>query len=98
MIKQDDRTAEQKETHTLAVVGTDSFLSGWGHAANGASYAGWACIPDDLKRVEEWVESRGDMKRVRIVLANDYNPSSVHCVHFHLYVVGPEHPALRNGG
>ena len=27
---QDDRTPEQKATHTILIIGTDSFMSGWG--------------------------------------------------------------------
>jgi len=38
----DDRTTDQHATHRLAVIGTDSFMSGWGGAEGGASYAGWA--------------------------------------------------------
>ena len=40
MIFQDDRTPEQKKTHTLIVLATDRFMSGWGMAKNGVSYAG----------------------------------------------------------
>ena len=88
----DDRTREQKQTHGWIVVGTDSFMSGWGKASGGASYAGWACRWEDVNKVERWVESRSEMKRVRIV-GSDYRPrGNGHC---HIYVVGPEHPALR---
>ena len=89
----DDRTTKQKQTHTLAVIGTDSFMSGWGHAQNGLSYAGWACTPDDLDSVERWVRSRSDMKRVRVVSLRDYRPTGA--VHTHIYVVEKNHPALE---
>ncbi|KKN01180.1 hypothetical protein LCGC14_1130210 [marine sediment metagenome] len=87
----DDRTPEQKKTHCVAVVGTDSFMSYWGHARNGLSYAGWACTPDDLNAVESWVRSRSDMKRVRIVSLDGYRPSRA--THTHIYVVDKNHPA-----
>jgi hypothetical protein len=88
----DDRTVEQKKSHSCIVVGTDSFLSGWGRAKNGRSYAGWACRREDLEKVFSWVKNRSDMKRVRIVRCN-YRPSgSGHC---HIYVVNEEHPAIN---
>lgn len=90
MIMQDDRTEEQKQTHTWLIAGTDSFLSGWGKAENGKSVAVWACEPSIRLDVLCWVERRGDMKRVREV-ANDYRPSGQgHC---HIYVVKAGHPA-----
>lgn len=91
-IFKDDRTPEQMKTHTLAVMGTDSFMSGWGDAMDGLSYAGWACTPDDLKHVYAWVRSRSDMKRVRVVTLGGYRPAGA--AHTHIYVVGASHPAL----
>ena len=92
MIFQDDRTEEQRKTHPVVILGTDSFMSGWGKASGGPSYAGWACSPDDMYQVERWIRNRGDMKRVRFV-ARDYRPPSGdgHC---HIYVVGENHPSL----
>lgn len=92
MIYEDDRTREQKRTHVSIIVGTDSFMSGWGQASNGLSYAGWACKPEDRDRVFAWVSSRSEMKRVREVYG-DYRPRG--CVHCHIYVVDPDHPALQ---
>jgi len=89
---QDDRTPEEKTTHSIIVVGTDSFLSGWGEAKGGASYAGWACQYKDLDQVERWVRSRPEMKRVRIV-GNDWRPKGIG--HTHVYVVREKHPALQ---
>jgi hypothetical protein len=83
MITQDDRTEEQKQTHAQAWVGTDPFMSGWGNAENGASFAGWACTYDDQNRCESWVRRRGDMQRVRLVALNGYNPDCADC---HIYV------------
>ena len=90
----DDRTKEQKITHPWLVVGTDSFMSGWGEARNGVSYAAWACQPGEARKVMFWVEARGDMKRVRMVseYARRYRPTGKgHC---HIYVVDADHPAL----
>ena len=91
----DDRTAEQKQTHTWLIIGTDSFLSGWGGASDGASYAAWACKPEDRSRVLAWVENRSDMKRVREFSEygdNHYRPSAKgDC---HIYLADENHPAL----
>lgn len=88
MIRKDDRTPEQQKTHTWLVVGTDSFLSGWGLAENGTSIAAWAVDPTDFHgRADclDWVSNRGDMKRVREVSERDraYRPN---CAHLHIYV------------
>lgn len=88
----DDRTKEEKITHPIIVVGTDSFMSGWGEAKGGVSYAGWACREEDLGKVHAWVLSRSEMKRVRIV-GNNWRPRGVG--HTHVYVVQEKHPALR---
>jgi len=83
MIFVDDRTEEQKKTHATIVVGTDSFMSGWGEAGGGLSYAGWACKESEINACESMVRNRNEMKRVRIV-GNDYKPSGQgHC---HIYV------------
>ena len=79
----DDRTEAQKKTHSTIVVGTDSFMSGWGEAKGGLSYAGWACKESEVNACESMVRNRNEMKRVRIV-GNDYKPSCQgHC---HIYV------------
>ncbi len=92
-IIEDDRTEEEKKTHNCLVLGTDKFLSGWGQAKGGLSYAAWACEPKNLWYVEHWVKSRHDMKNVRIVSAN-YRPP-ITCAHLHIYVVNESHNALR---
>ena len=40
MVFKDDRTPEQKRTHTLVVMMTDLFMSGWGGAGRGAMKLG----------------------------------------------------------
>ena len=89
----DDRTGHQRKTHSVIILGTDSFLSGWGEAKGGSSYAGWACKPEDQYEVERWVRRRGDMKRVRVV-ESDYKPQGGKHGHCHIYVVENGHPAL----
>lgn len=94
---QDDRTPEQLTTHTWFVIGTDSFMSGWGQAQGGKSYAAWACEPKHSQLVLAWVERRSDMLRVRETIdpcfdGTRYRPSGTgHC---HIYVVTAGHPAL----
>ena len=95
MILEDDRTLEQKKTHTFLIIGTDSFLSGWGEADKGKSFAAWACTPEDEETVKRWVKNRSEMKRVRVVhdIKGNYHPRTPgHC---HIYVVTEGHPSLR---
>ena len=95
MTRQDDRTPAQQLSHPCLVVGTDSFLSGWGGASGGASYGAWACAERDWSTVERWVRQRGDMRRVRRMVDRPglrYRPGSA-CAHLHIYVVTPAHPA-----
>lgn len=84
MVFQDDRTPEQRKTHTLIVLMTDSFMSGWGGAGRGPSYAGWACRPEIVDTVERRIRARGEARRVRVVLGS-YRPRNIegHC---HIYV------------
>ena len=89
----DDRTEEQKITHNWFIIGTDRYLSGWGEAKGGYSYAVWACRPKDRAKVRQWVENRGDMKRIREAFGK-YRPNPRYCAHCHIYVVTEEHPAL----
>ena len=87
----DDRTAEQVKTHTILIAMTDRFLSGWGAAKGGKSYAAWACEPKHADKVFDWVSSRSDALRVRIV-NNSWNPRGVG--HVHIYIVTDKHPAI----
>jgi len=80
----DDRTKEQKKTHNIIVMGTDTFMSGWGGAKGGNSYAGWACTDEDYNACLGWVHGRSDMKRVRVV-GGDYRPPSG-AGHCHIYI------------
>lgn len=83
MTHEDDRTAEQRTTHTWAVAGTDRFMSGWGGATGGTSVAAWACPYSELGAVLDHVTSRSEMKRVRVVKLDTWRPRAAHV---HVYV------------
>lgn len=85
-MKQDDRTEEQKKTHTWLVIMTDRFMSGWGLTEGGVSYAAWACRPEILHEVEKRIRRRKDASRVRIAFAATYRPKLHAHDHFHIYV------------
>jgi hypothetical protein len=93
---QDDREQGEKAEYCYLVIGTDRDMSGWGKAMGGVSLAAWACRGEDRKSVLEWVEGRGDMKRVRENCDNGGNcrwrPRGAG--HVHIYIVKPGHPAL----
>lgn len=96
MIKQDDRTEEQKKTHCLAVVMKDNFMSGWGQAKNGVSRCAWAFDPSKVNsdRVENWVRSRSEARCVNLIDLRTYRaPRGT--AHFHVYVCEPDHPAAK---
>lgn len=87
MIIQDDRTPAELLTHRTLIVGTDRFMSGWGLAKSGSSVAAWACKSEDESKVLAYVESRSEMKRVRVAYESArrrYRPRSA--AHFHIYV------------
>ncbi len=89
-IRIDDRTEEQKKTHTVLITATDKFMSGWGLAKNGLSKCAWACRPEDRHKVYNWVKSRSDMKFVNMHHSG-WKPKAAHV---HIYVVKETHPAL----
>lgn len=94
-IKQDDRTPEQCQTHTWAVVAKDRFMSGWGEAKGGASWVAWACPSlEAAERFQAWVADRSEMRCVRVVLLRTYRvPRSA--AHFHVYVANVGHVGYR---
>ena len=96
MIIEDDRTEEQKKEYPHLVIGTDSFMSGWGGAAGGVSIAAWAHKDGYRAKVLSWVSSRSEMKRVRESYDNGverYRPKgNGHC---HIYLADENHPACR---
>lgn len=95
---EDDRTPEQRKTHYWAVVARDKFMSGWGGAAAGASRCAWA-MPGEFHhdgradRLERWVRNRSEMIHVNVVDLRRYRPPAG-TAHFHVYVAGPDHPAV----
>jgi hypothetical protein len=86
----DDRTADQKQTHTFLVTATDKFMSGWGMAKGGASKVAWACKPEHYEAVLRWVSSRKEMRYVSAT-TKTWRPRAAHV---HIYVVGDNHPAI----
>ena len=88
----DQRSAVQKTTLTTFVLGVDTFLSGWGRALHGASIAAWACRPDDVPAVRAWVESRSDIRDVRVDWEGQIPDD---CVQLSIYPVDANHPAMR---
>lgn len=91
-MREDNRTPEQKKTHTVLITATDRFLSGWGLAKNGTSKCAWACRPEqDWRKVYDWVKSRSDMKYVNVQFGKWYPKAA----HTHIYVVDDNHPSLK---
>lgn len=89
----DDRTDGQRAATVIIIAATDSFMSGWGKAP-GKSYCGWACDTwEKAKSIQDWLENRGEMKRVRQVLSG-WKPAMKNGDHCHVYWVGDSHPAL----
>lgn len=88
----DDRTQEQKKTHTWLITATDKFMSGWGKASGGLSKCAWACKPENVDKVLQWVKNRSDMKYVNVTNNNWYPRNAEHV---HIYVVKDNHPALN---
>jgi hypothetical protein len=91
-MKQDDRTELQKKEYTHLIGGRDSFLSGWGLASGGNSYAYWACKEEDSDKVLSWVSNRSDIKCVGMYRNNPPCKAPKH--HVRVYVVEDGHPAL----
>ena len=85
-IIQDDRTEAERQSHQEAIVGTDSFMSGWGEASSGASYAAWAFKDGEYAACQRWVNSRSDMTRIRVVTLDGYRPNAAHT---HIYTYKP---------
>ncbi len=83
-IIRDDRTDEQRARLQWAIVGTDPFLSGWGRATGGQSYAAWATDEGNVNRVYAEIANRSDMQRVRIVYLPTYRPGRA-CADLHIY-------------
>lgn len=83
---------KNKWTRPNLVIMKDTFLSGWGKAEGGISYAAWACKDEHLEQVLEWVKGRSDSKAVRVV-SKDYVPQ--YAAHYSIYEVTDGHPSLH---
>lgn len=94
-IRTDERSADQKRTHTVLVTATDRFMSGWGGARGGASKCAWACRPEHAKEVFDWVSARDEMKYVNVVYSGRWYPVAARV---RIYVADIGHPAIRQGG
>jgi len=92
MKRVDDRTDEQRKTHTTLITATDKCMSGWGEAKNGLSKCAWACEPENCDKVLNWVEGRTDMKHVGVCYG-DWKPRNAE--HLHIYAVGDTHTSLN---
>lgn len=89
---EDDRTVEQKNTHTMLVIGHDNWMSGWGEAERGQSYAAWATEPEHVEAVLEAVKERGDMDHVHSWSGPGEYPLFFGVDdHLHIYVVKDGH-------
>lgn len=89
----DDRTDDQKLTHTVLITATDKFMTGWGEAAQGLSKCAWACTrSQDWEKVYKWVKARKEMKYVNVTF-NNWKPRNA--AHVHIYVVNENHPSLN---
>ena len=82
-VSKDDRSEAQRHSHKFIVWGRDRFMSGWGGARGGYSWAGWACRLEDLHVAESWVRNRSDMQYVR---AGGDPPRGRNVAHVHVYV------------
>jgi hypothetical protein len=90
-IREDNRTPEEKKTHTWLVTATDKCLSGWGQAEGGLSKCAWACRREHLDQVERWVRSRREMKYIYVTNRPWYPKAA----HVHIYVVHETHPSIN---
>jgi hypothetical protein len=88
----DDRTPEEKISHSVLITARDIFLSSWGPKENHPSRCAWACKPEHADQVYKWVSSREDMRYVNYVSAS-WRPKGKG--HTHVYVVNDNHPALK---
>jgi len=82
---QDDRTEEQVKELPFLVGGRDRYLSGWGKAKDGGSYAYWACRASDVRPALDVISQRHDLTRVSILA---HIPRRKPSDHVHIYVWG----------
>lgn len=92
-VVKDDRTGDEKLSHSVGVLATDPGMSGWGEARGGLSLCVWACHPDvNADTVLAWVGKRSDMENPQIIdLATWEAPEEA--AHVRIYLCNPGHPA-----
>jgi hypothetical protein len=88
---EDERTGAQKSW--ILVGGIDRFMSGWGGAKNGKSWAFWACPLSMVPAVGKWVKERGDIVHYRELAGNA--KLRFGRGHVHIYPITNSHPAIR---
>ena len=93
----DDRTDEQRRTHTVLVLGTDDVMTRWGRECGmvgrtGRSLAAWACKPEHVQTVTAWAKGRNDLKHVRTATECTFPRKGDH---IHIYVVDDDHVSLE---
>lgn len=81
---QDDRTPEEKAKTIGFMVATDRFLSGWGNAPGRSIVAVPVVSFSDRETVENRLNLRNEMKRVRFV-GPSYRPRLYPGDHLHIY-------------
>lgn len=72
--------------------GVDPWMSGWGGAEGGRSFAIWSCRSGDADAVMAWVKSRGDIESPRVIPGTlTTKPND----HVHVYNVNNNHISLQ---
>ena len=89
----DDRTESTTQSHTVLIGGKDKCLSHWACNDGRASYAYWACRPEDADAVSAWVAGRSDLTSVRR-RGERFVQSLSQDSDVHVYVVVASHPSL----
>jgi hypothetical protein len=84
-MRQDDRTAEEKQSTIGFWVATDKFLSGWGNAPGRSLVACPVTSAEDSEIVERRFNLRSDFKRVRWVSGKNFYPRMSDRDHLHIY-------------
>jgi len=89
----DDRNEATAQSHTVLIGGRDRCLSHWACNDGRASYAYWACRPEDADAVSAWVAGRSDLTSVRR-RGERFIQQLSQGSDVHVYVVSSTHPSL----
>ena len=99
---EDRRTEEQKQKLKYFVMGTDTFLSGWGQAKDAISYAVWFCETEEQhKKLKSFVKSRPEMTRIILGTAESFErmlerkPLMAEKNHISIYATDEKHIAFE---